>query len=171
MNNLIGYGLAAFLGLSTIALVFNAYSTSQSDSYVQQTYVEMNTLVAEVVKTYGHTPARYTAAAITDETLIDLGIAPESTRRSATLIQNVYGGDYAVTGATNTFTLDTDGVTADACVDLVTRMVPNGSINAIRVAETTADLGAAADLTLPVNTTAAATACATATNAIRLAAG
>ncbi|MEQ9210244.1 MAG: hypothetical protein RLN96_10450, partial [Pseudomonadales bacterium] len=106
MNNLIGYGLAAFLGLGTIALVFNAYGTSQKDSYVQQTFIEMNALVAEVVKTYGHTPARYTTAAITDETLIDLEIAPESSRRSPTLIQNVFGGEYAVTGATNTFTLD-----------------------------------------------------------------
>ncbi|KAK3286602.1 hypothetical protein CYMTET_5828 [Cymbomonas tetramitiformis] len=171
MNNLIGYGLAAFLGLGTIALVFNAYNTSQSDSYVQQTFIEMNAIVAETVKTYGHTPARYTAAAITDATLIALGIAPESSRRSATLIENVFGGDYAVTGVTNTFNLETDDIPVAACVDLLTRLVPNGNIEAVRVGATLADLGAATDITLPVNTTAAATACATDVNAIRVTAG
>lgn len=170
MNNLIGAGLAAFLLIGSIGLVYGAFSTSQQDANIQQTYVEMNALISETVKTYGHTPARYTAAAISDETLITLGIAPQSARRTATLIQNVFGGDYAITGATNTFNLDTDDIPAEACVDLLTRFVPDGNINAVRVAETIADLGAAADIALPVNTTAAAAACANDNNAMRLAA-
>lgn len=170
MQNLIAYGLGALLVFGAIGGVFGLYSTAQGDNEIQQTYLELNTIVTEVAKTYGHTPARYTAAAITDETLVTLGIAPETSRRSATLIQNAFGGDYAVTGATNTFTVDTDGIPAAACVDLITRFIPNGNILAVRVAETVADLGAAADIVLPINTTAAATACATDTNAIRVAA-
>ena|GEM_PF-6105972 len=170
MNQLIGAGLAAFLFIGSIGLVYSQYSTSQTDANTQQTFVELNALVNEVQKTYGHTPAKYTGAAITDATLVTLNIAPETTRRSATLIENVFGGDYEVTGATNAFNLDTDGIPADVCVDLLTRFVANGNIDAIRVGATIADLGAAADIVLPINTTAAATACATDVNAIRVAA-
>lgn len=168
MRDLIGTGLAVFLTIAAIGLVYVLYSDTQRDSDTANMYQEFMVVATQLKKTYAHTPSRYTAAAITDETLIELNIAPASTHRTATTIGNTFGGDIDVAGNTDTASIDTDQIPASVCTNLLTRFIPNAGIASVAVASSMAGLDAATALAVPLDTTAAHTACSAETNAIRV---
>jgi len=168
MRELIGYGLAALLAFAAIGLVYVFYSDTQRDSDTVNLYQELMVITSQLKKTYAHTPSRFTASAISDETLIDLNIAPASTHRTATSISNVFGGDIDITGNTNTASIDTDEIPASVCVNLLTRFIVNAGILSVGVASSMAGLDAATALDVPLDTSDAHTACSSDTNAIRV---
>ena len=169
MRDLIGYALYSLVGLVGIALLFSIFAEAEEDAAVEQLNAELMTLVTNVRKTHRGHPDRYGTTTITDSSLITAGIAPGTTIAGATNLRNAFGGDITVGGiASAAFLVTYSGVPREVCIQSLSRLRPDSGVLGVRVAASESAAGSATRNAFPVSFTTASTACANATNAIRI---
>jgi len=162
MQELLGTGLAKIIAVvGTVAALVMGYQYI-SNNAVDTTIAQINQIHAGMIRLYSNDAGGFTNAAITDADLINNGVIPDN-MASGTTINNEFGGDVTITGATTSYTLDMDGIDRQQCVDLMTKFPSGGGVTEIASAANMAGLGAATDRAVPVSVAQATTDCAAAT--------
>ena len=164
MRDLIGVGLALFLGLIGVLFAYGVFGSSNSNSQIQETFVELQQARREMAS-YAAQNGGYGAVAFTVPQIAALSILPTTAINGATTA-NQWKGTIAITGNTTNFFADYSNIDAVSCARLITKAPIGSGITGIAVASATAGLTAAAVNTLPVNTATAVALC-TATMAVR----
>lgn len=169
MRDLIGYGLYSMIGLAGILLVFTLFSSSETDAQVDRLSTEMISLVNGVRKTHRGHPDRYGSAVITDEDLINAGVAPATTEIAGNTLQNAFGGDITVTGINNdTFRVIFSAIPREVCIQTLSQMRPDERVIDARVAATEATIGGQTPSEFPITFNDAADLCINNANAVAL---
>ncbi len=170
MRGLIGWLISGVFIFGAFTAVYQIYENVANDQLVADTFTEMGEIAINMQTLYRGTPGRYGSAALADSDLITYEIAPPSTHNGAAL-RNQFGGNIDISGNDTTFFMVFDAIPQAQCVALISRFTSAGYVEALRIAETSVTHAAATDNQPPLSVAQAQTACATATNAIRIEAG
>lgn len=169
MRDLIGYALYSLVGLVGIALLFSMFADAEENASVEQLNTELMTFITEIRKTHRGHPNRYGTTVITDEQLIDAGIAPGTTVAGSNLLENLFGAAITVAGISNTtFRIEYEDVPKEVCIQALSRLRPDAGVLGARVGRTAAAASTASLNSFPVSFQTAFSACATAKNVIRI---
>jgi hypothetical protein len=164
MRDLIGIGLALFLGIVGTFYAFGLFGGSNSNSQIQETFVELQQARRELAS-FATQNGGYSAAVFTTAQIQALQFLPSTAINGANTL-NQWRGTIAITGNTANFFVDYSNIDASSCARLVTKTPINSGVSGIAVAATTAGLTAATVNALPISAASAATLC-TATMAVR----
>jgi hypothetical protein len=165
MRDLIGVGLALFLGVIGIFFAYGVFGSSNSNSQIQETFLELQQARTEL-SAYANQNGGYGTAAFTNAQIAALQLLPTQATAGGTAT-NQWKGAITLTGNTNNFFADYANIDSSSCTKLVTKTPANSGITGIAVAATVAGLAAATVNTLPISAANGTTACAAATNAVR----
>jgi hypothetical protein len=164
MRDLIGIGLALFLGVIGIFYAFGLFAGSNSNSQIQETFLELQQARRELAS-FATQNGGYGAAAFTTAQIQALQLLPTTAINGANTL-NQWRGSIAITGNTTNFFVDFTNIDANSCARLVTKAPFGSGISGIAVAATIAGLSAATVNAPPVSAASAAALC-TATMAVR----
>jgi hypothetical protein len=165
MRDLIGVGLALFLGVIGIFFAYGVFGSSNSNSQIQETFLELQQARTEL-SAYANQNAGYGAAAFTNAQIVALQLLPSTATAGGTATDQ-WKGAIALTGNNTNFFADYANIDPSSCTKLITKTPANAGITGIAVAATIAGLAAATVNTLPISAATGTTACAGATNAVR----
>ena len=165
MRDLIGVGLALFLGVIGIFYAYGIFGASNSNSEIQETFLELQQARTEL-SAYANQNGGYGTAAFTNAQIAALQLLP-STALAGGTATNQWKGGITLTGNNSNFYADYANIDASSCTKLITKTPANAGITGIAVAATVAGLAAATVNTLPISAATGTTACAGATNAVR----
>ncbi len=164
MRDLIGVGLALFLGVIGIFFAYGVFASSNSNSQIQETFIELQQARTEM-GSYAVQNGGYSTTAFTAAQIKALGFLPSQAISGATAV-NQWKGTIAVTGNNTNFFTDYTNVDAASCARLLTKTPASSGVSGIAVATSAAGLSAAAVNPLPVSAATATAAC-TGTMAVR----
>jgi hypothetical protein len=165
MRDLIGVGLALFLGVIGIFFAYGVFGSSNSNSQIQDTFLELQQARTEL-SAYANQNGGYGTAAFTNAQIAALQLLP-TTATAGGAATDQWKGAIALTGNTTNFFADYANIDSSSCTKLVTKTPANSGITGIAIAATIAGLTAATVNTLPISAATGTTACAAATNAVR----
>jgi hypothetical protein len=164
MRDLIGIGLALFLGAIGIFFAFGVFGPANSDSQIQETFLELQQARTEL-QSYAIQNGGYGTAAFTVQQIKAFALLPFQAFSGAATI-NQWKGTIALTGNSTNFFADYTNIDPVSCARLMTRTPATSGVTGIAVAASPAGLSAAPINPLPVNAATATTVC-TGTMAIR----
>ncbi len=165
MRDLIGVGLALFLGVIGIFFAYGVFGSSNSNSQIQETFLELQQARTEL-SAYANQNGGYGTAVFTSAQIVALQLLPTTATAGGTPTDQ-WKGPIALTGNTTNIFADYANIDSSSCTKLVTKTPANSGITGIAIAATVAGLAAATVNTLPVSAATGTTACAAATNAVR----
>ena len=160
LEQLTSNGMRAFGVLAVLGLIAAAWSTQRGSDFIPDVVT-----LASVVRTSN--PSGYGTGALSSTPYLVSERIPQKLKNGTTNLQNGWGGVTTMTGNGTTLFIDTAGVPKSDCIGELPK-VPS-DVQSVRVAATAAGLASATPLTMNPGITpdVAATACATAVNAIR----
>jgi hypothetical protein len=164
MRDLIGVGLALFLGVIGIFFAYGVFGSSNSNSQVQETFVELQQARTEL-QSYALQNGGYGTAAFPFAQIKALALLPLQAL-TATATINQWKGTIALTGNDTNFFADYSNVDPTSCARLMTRLPASAGVTGVAVATSPTGLSAATVNALPINAATAAAAC-TGTMAVR----
>jgi uncharacterized protein (UPF0261 family) len=164
MRDLIGVGLALFLGVIGIFLAYGVFGASNSSSQIQETFLELQQARTEL-QSYAVQNGGYGAAAFPFAQIKALALLPFQAL-TATATINQWKGMIALTGNGTSFFADYTNIDPISCARLMVKTPASSGVTGIAVATSAAGLSAATVNTLPVSAATAAAAC-TGTMAVR----
>jgi hypothetical protein len=157
MRDLIGVGLALFLGVIGIFFAYGVFGSANTNSQTQETFIELQQARTEL-QSYAVQNGGYGSAAFTVAQIKALALLPAQAIAGTATI-NQWKGTIALTGNNTNFFADYTSVDAVSCTRLLTRTPASSGIGGIAVATTAAGLPAATVNALPVSAATAAAAC------------
>lgn len=164
MRDLIGIGLALFLGVIGIFFAYGVFGSANTNSQIQETFLELQQARTEL-QGYAIQNGGYGTAAFTVAQIKALALLPFQAF-SGTATINQWKGTIALTGNSTNFFADYTNIDPVSCARLMTRTPASSGVTGIAVAPSAGGLSAATINALPVGAATAATAC-TGTMAIR----
>ncbi|MDB5392887.1 MAG: hypothetical protein JWM91_393 [Rhodospirillales bacterium] len=165
MRDLIATGLALFLGVIGIFYAYGLFGSSNSNSQIQETFLELQQARTEL-SAYANQNGGYGTAAFTNAQIAALQLLPTQATAGGVATDQWRGG-ITITGNTSNFFADYTNIDSSSCTKLITKTPANSGITGIAVAATVAALAAATVNALPISAANGTTACAAATNAVR----
>ena len=165
MRDLIAVGLALFLGVIGIFYAFGVFGAANSNSQIQETFLEIQQARTEL-SAYASQNGGYGTAAFTNPQIVALQLLPSTALAGGTPTDQ-WKGAIALTGNGSNFFADYANIDSSSCTKLITKTPASSGITGIAVAATVAGLAAATVNTLPISAATGTTACAAATNAVR----
>jgi hypothetical protein len=164
MRDLIGVGLALFLGVISIFFAYGVFGASNSTSQIQETFLELQQARTEL-QSYAIQNGSYGAATFPFVQIKALALLPfQALTGTATI--NQWKGTIALTGNGANFFADYTNVDPTSCARLMVKTPATSGVTGIAVATSAAGLSAATVNTLPVSAATASAAC-TGTMAVR----
>jgi hypothetical protein len=164
MRDLIGVGLALFLGVIGIFFAYGVFGASNSSSQIQETFLELQQARTEL-QSYAIQNGGYGAAAFPFAQIKALALLPfQALTGTATV--NQWKGTIALTGNSTNFFADYTNIDPSSCARLMVKTPARSGVTGIAVATSAAGLSAATVNPLPISAATAATAC-TGTMAVR----
>jgi hypothetical protein len=164
MRDLIGVGLALFLGLIGIFFAYGVFGSSNSSSQIQETFLELQQARTEL-QSYAIQNGGYGTAAFPVAQIKALALLPaQAIGGSATI--NQWKGTITITGNTANFFADYTNIDAVSCARLMVKTPASSGVTGIAVSGSATGLSAATVNTLPVSAATAAANC-TGTMAVR----
>jgi hypothetical protein len=164
MRELVGVGLALFLGVIGIFFAYGVFGASNSSSQIQETFLELQQARTELqsyaIQNGGYGTASFPLAQIKALALLPLQAL------TATATINQWKGTIALSGNGANFFADYTNIDPASCARLMVKTPANSGVTGIAVAGSPAGLSAATVNPLPVSAATAAAAC-TGTIAIR----
>jgi hypothetical protein len=164
MRDLIGVGLALFLGVIGIFFAYGVFGSANTNSQIQETFVELQQARTEM-GSYATQNGGYGTTAFTTAQIKALALLPFQAFSGSSTV-NQWRGTIAITGNNTNFFTDYTNIDSSSCARLLTKTPASSGVTGIAVASTTAGLAAATVNALPVSAATAAAAC-TATMAVR----
>jgi hypothetical protein len=164
MRDLIGIGLALFLGIIGIFFGFGVFGSADINSEIQETFTELQQARTEL-QSYAIENGGYGTAAFSFAQIKALALLPSQALGSTATI-NQWKGTIALTGNTINFFADYTNVDPVSCARLVTGTPSTAGVSGIAIASSVSGLAAATVNPLPVSAAIAAAAC-TGTMAVR----
>jgi len=165
MRDLIGVGLALFLGIIGVFFAYGYFGSANSNSQIQETFLELQQARTEL-SAYANQNGGYGTAAFPNAQIVALQLLP-STATAGGVATDQWKGPIALTGNTTNFFADYANIDPSSCAKLVTKTPANSGITGIAIAATVAGLTAATVNALPVSAATGTTACSGTTNAVR----
>jgi hypothetical protein len=164
MRDLIGVGLALFLGVMGIFFAYGVFGASNSSSQIQETFLELQQARTEL-QSYAIQNGGYGTSAFSFAQIKALALLPlQALTPTATISQ--WKGTIALTGSGTNFFADYTNIDPTSCARLMVKTPSASGVTGIAVATSTAGLSAATVNPLPVGAATAAAAC-TGTMAVR----
>jgi hypothetical protein len=164
MRDLIGVGLALFLGIIGIFFAYGLFGSSNASSRIQETFLELQQARTEL-RSYAVQNGGYGTAAFPFSQIKALALLPlQALGASATI--NQWNGTIALTGNGARFFADYTNVDRTSCARLMVTTPVRSGVTGIAVAADAAALSGATVNPLPVSAATAAAAC-TGTVALR----
>jgi hypothetical protein len=157
MRDLIGVGLALFLGVIGIFFAYGVFGSSNSSSQIQETFLELQQVRTEL-QGYAVQNGGYGTAAFPFAQIKALALLPLQALTTTGTI-NQWKGTIALTGNTANFFADYTNVDATSCARLLVKTPMNSGVTGIAVATSATGLSAATVNSLPVSAATAAAAC------------
>jgi hypothetical protein len=164
MRDLIGVGLALFLGVIGIFFAYGVFGSSNSSSQIQETFLELQQARTEL-QSYAIQNGGYGSAPFPFAQIKALALLPFQAL-TATATINQWRGTIALTGNSTSFLADYTNVDPTSCARLMIKTPPSSGVTGIAVATSAGGLSAATVNPLPVSAATAAAAC-TGTMAVR----
>ena len=164
MRELIGVGLALFLGVIGIFFAYGVFGASNSSSQIQETFLELQQARTEL-QSYAIQNGGYGTAAFSFSQIKALALLPFQALTGSVTV-NQWKGTIALTGNSASFFADYTNVDPTSCARLMVKTPANSGVTGIAVASSAAGLSAATVNPLPISAASAAAAC-TGTMAIR----
>ncbi len=164
MRDLIGVGLALFLGVIGIFFAYGVFGSSNSSSQIQETFLELQQARTEL-QGYAIQNGGYGNAAFPFAQIKALALLPFQALSGAATI-NQWKGTIALTGNTTNFFADYTNIDPTSCARLMVKTPASSGVTGIAVATSAAGLAAATVNALPISAATAAAAC-TGTMAVR----
>jgi hypothetical protein len=164
MRDLIGAGLALFLGVIGIFFAYGVFGSSNSSSQIQETFLELQQARTEL-QGYAIQNGSYGTTTFPFAQIKALALLPfQALTGTATV--NQWKGTIALTGNSTKFFADYTNVDPTSCARLMVKTPLSSGVTGIAVATSTAGLSAATVNALPASAATAAAAC-TGTMAVR----
>ncbi len=157
MRELIGVGLALFLGVIGIFFAFGIFGSSNSSSQIQETFLELQQARTEL-QSYALQNGGYGSAAFSFAQIKALALLPLQAL-TGTATANQWKGTIALTGNNANFFADYTNVDPTSCARLVVKTPVSSGVTGIAVASSPAGLSAATVNALPVSAATAAAVC------------
>jgi len=157
MRELIGVGLALFLGVIGLFFAFGGFGAANGTSQIQETFVELQQARTEM-GSYAAQNGGYGNTAFTVAQIRALGFLPSQAINGATTV-NQWKGTIAITGNNTNFFADYTNIDASSCGRVITKTPVSSGVIGIAVAASAAGLSAATVNTLPIGVHAAVGAC------------
>jgi hypothetical protein len=164
MRDLIGVGLALFLGVVGIFFAYGVFGSSNSNSQLQETFVELQQARTEM-DSYAAQNGGYSTTAFTVAEIKALAFLPAQAINGTTTV-NQWKGTIAITGNTTNFFTDYTNIDAVSCARLITKTPASSGVTGIAVASSASGLTAATVNALPISAATAVSLCTT-TMAVR----
>jgi hypothetical protein len=164
MRDLIGVGLALFLGVIGIFFAYGVFGSANANSQIQETFVELQQARTEM-GSYAAQNGGYGTTAFTGAQIKALALLPFQAISGATTI-NQWRGTIAITGNNTNFFTDYTNIDASSCARLLAKTPANSGVTGIAVASSAGGLSAATVNALPIGAATAAAVC-NATMAVR----
>jgi len=165
MRDLVGVGLAIFLGVIGVFYAYGQFGGSNTTSMVQETFLEVQQARGELASYAAASGGSYGTSVYTAAQLAAIQALP-SQAINGTNLTNQWKGSIVVTGNTNTLFVDYTNVDPSGCTKLLVKAPQNTGITGIAVASSLAAVASATINALPVSLATAAGLC-TATSAVR----
>jgi hypothetical protein len=157
MRDLIGIGLALFLGVIGIFFAYGVFGSANTNSQIQETFVELQQARTEL-QSYAIQNGGYGTAAFTFAQIKALALLPiQALNGTATI--NQWKGTIALTGNNTNFFADYTNIDPTSCARLMTKTPSSSGVTGIAVASSASGLSAATMNALPVSAATAAAAC------------
>ncbi len=157
MRDLIGVGLALFLGVVGIFFAYGIFGSSNSSSQIQETFLELQQARTEL-QSYAVQNGGYGTAAFAFGQIKALALLPiQALAGSATV--NQWKGSIVLTGNSANFFADYTNIDPTSCARLMVKTPASSGVTGVAVATTAAGLSSATVNTLPVSAASAAAAC------------
>jgi hypothetical protein len=164
MRDLIGVGLALFLGVIGIFFAYGVFGSANTNSQIQETFIELQQARTEM-GSYAAQNGGYGTTAFTNAQIKALALLPfQAINGTATI--NQWRGTIAITGNNANFFTDYTNIDASSCARLITKTPLSSGVTGIAVASSAGGLSAATVNALPVSPATATAAC-TGTMAVR----
>lgn len=164
MRDLIGVGLALFLGVIGIFFAYGVFGSSNSSSQIQETFLELQQARTEL-QSYAIQNGGYGTSAFPFAQIKSLALLPlQALTGTATI--NQWKGTIALTGNSANFFADYTNIDPTSCARLMVKTPASSGVTDIAVASSAGGLSAATVNPLPVSAATAAAAC-TGTMAVR----
>jgi len=164
MRDLIGVGLALFLGVIGIFFAYGVFGASNSSSQIQETFLELQQARTEL-QSYAIQNGGYGNAAFPFAQIKALALLPFQALTGAATV-NQWKGTIALTGNSANFFADYTNIDPTSCARLMVKTPASAGVTGIAVATSAAGLSAATVNPPPVSAATAAAAC-TGTMAVR----
>lgn len=165
MRDLVGVGLAIFLGVLGVFYAYGQFGGSNTTSMVQETFLEVQQARGELASYASAQGGSYGTAVYTAAQLQGIQALPPQAISGTNLI-NQWKGAIVITGNTNTLFVDYTNVDAPGCTKLLTKAPQGTGITGVAVAASLAAVASATVNALPVSL-ATATGLCTGTSAVR----
>jgi hypothetical protein len=157
MRELIGVGLALFLGVLGIFFAYGVFGSSNVNSQVQETFVELQQARTEL-QSYALQNGGYGTVPFPFAQIKALALLPLQAI-GATGTINQWKGTIALTGNSTNFFADYTNVDPTSCARLLTRLPAGAGVTGVAVATSAAGLSGATVNPLPISAATAAAAC------------
>jgi hypothetical protein len=157
MRDLIGVGLALFLGVIGIFFAYGVFGSANTNSQIQETFIELQQARTEM-GSYAVQNGGFGSTAFTGGQIKALALLPFQAINGTTTV-NQWRGTIAITGNNANFFADYTNIDASSCTRLITKTPANSGVTGIAVASSAAGLSAAAVNAVPVSAATATAAC------------
>lgn len=157
MRDLIGVGLSLFLGVIGIFFAYGVFGSSNSNSQIQETFVELQQARTEL-QSYALQNGGYGTAAFPFTQIKALALLPFQAL-TATATINQWKGTITLAGNNTNFYVDYTNVDPTSCARLMTRIPASSGVTGVAVAASASGLSAATVNALPIGAATAAAAC------------
>ena len=165
MRELIGVGLALFLGVIGIFFAYGVFGAGNSSSQIQETFLELQQARTEL-QSYAIQNGGYGTASFPLVQVKALALLPLQAL-TATATVNQWKGTIALAGNGANFFADYTNIDPSSCARLMVKAPAGAGISGIAVAGSAAGLPAATVNPLPVSAATTAAAACTGTMAVR----
>jgi hypothetical protein len=157
MRDLIGIGLAIFLGVIGLFFAYGIFGAANGSGQIQETFVELQQARAEL-GSYAIQNGGYGTSAFTVAQIKALGFLPaKAINGSATI--NQFKGSIAITGNTVNFFADYTNIDPVSCARLLSKTPANSGVTGIAVAASAVGVSTAAVNAVPISGATATAAC------------
>jgi hypothetical protein len=157
MRDLIGVGLALFLGVIGIFFAYGVFGSANINSQIQETFIELQQARTEM-GSYAAQNGGYGTATFTGAQIKALALVPFQAINGTTTV-NQWRGTIAISGNTTSFFVDYTNVDATSCARLMTKTPESSGVSGIAVATTAGGLSGTTVNDVPVKAATATAAC------------
>jgi len=157
MRDLIGVGLALFLGIIGIFFAYGVFGSADTNGQIQETFIELQQARTEL-QSYAVQNGGYGTTAFTAAEIKALALLPFQAINGTTTVDQ-WKGTIALTGNNTSFFADYTNIDPTSCARLMTKTPSSSGVTGIAVASSAGGLSAATVNALPVSAATAAAAC------------